>query len=146
MKKAWMIVVSFLACAFFVAACGYGGEGTLDGGADGRDGNGGGDQQQNECEQAAEVQMQGYDQACAARGAICCFCKCWNQGRRFYDTDLYASSQTCVCVDLQPNPQPCEGEYLTNAQDCLADQTACREQAVDMVTDAEFGICTITPL
>ncbi len=144
MKNTWMFIVSLLACAFLVAACGYGGGG-LDGGSDGQDGNGG-DQQHNECEQAAEVYWQGFDEACAPRGTICCFCKCWNQGRQSYDGEQYAIDQTCVCEALQPNPQPCEGEALTQAQACLANQTACREEAKDVVTNVDIGICTHTPL
>jgi hypothetical protein len=137
-------IVSFLACGFLLCACGYGGQG-LDGGTDGQDGSGG-DQQQNECAQAVEVQMLGFDQACAGRGTLCCFCKCWNQSRQFYDSELYATNQTCLCEDLQPNPLPCEGSYRDQALACLADQATCRQQAMDMVTNAETGICTLTPL
>lgn len=145
MKKFWMIIVTVLAGGLLVCACGYGG-GVLDGGMDGRDGNGRGDQQQNECAQAAEVQMQGIDQACAPLGAVCCFCKCWNENHKTFDYELYGSNQTCQCEVPQPNPEPCEGENLTNAQACLANETACREQFMDMVTDSQNGICTLTPL
>ena len=144
MKKAWMIIVSFLACAFLVAACGYGGGG-LDGGADGRDGNGGGDLQGNECQQAATVQMQGFDQACVGKGEDCCFCKCWLGGPEWYDAELYHNDQICGCMAL-PNPPPCEDDALTQAQACLANLTVCRDGAEDAVTNIETGICTLTPL
>ena len=145
MKNTWMNIMSLLACAFLVAACGYGGEGALDGGQDGQDGSGG-DQRHNECEQAAEVFMQGFDQACAPRSTTCCFCKCWFDGRKTFDGEAYSNDQTCLCEAPQPNPQPCEGEDLTQALACLADETACRQQAMDLVTDEQFGQCTLTPL
>ena len=141
MKKIWMIIVALLAGGLLVCACGYGGGG-LDGGADGRDGNGGG----NQCEQAAEVFSQGFDQACAPLSTICCFCKCWFDGRKTFDFEAYFNNQTCLCEIPQPDPQPCEGENLTQALNCLANETACRQQAMDLVTDEQQGQCTLTPL
>lgn len=141
MKKSLMIIVALLAGGLLVCACGYGGGG-LDGGADGRDGNGGG----NQCEQAAEVFWQGFDQACAPLSTTCCFCKCWFDDRKTFDGQAYSNDQTCLCEATQPNPQPCEGENLTQALACLADETACRQQAMDLVTDGQIGQCTLTPL
>lgn len=145
MKKFLLIIVAALAGGLLLCACGYGG-GALDGGMDGRDGNGGGDQANNECEQAAEIQMQGFDQACAPLSNACCFCQCWFDNRKTFNVNEYFQNETCVCEVPQPDPQPCEGEALTEAQACLADQTTCRANAVDMVTDAQEGMCTLTPL
>jgi hypothetical protein len=145
MKKFFTIIVAVLAGGLLVCSCGYGGEG-LDGGMDGRDGNGGGDQAGNECAQANGIVMQGVTDACANLGNFCCFCKCWNDGRKTYDFQAYASDQTCLCEVSQTNPPPCEGETLTQALACLADETACRQQAMDMITNAETGACTLTPL
>lgn len=144
MKRSWMIIVAVLACGLLLCACDYGGQGVTDGGGDG--GNGGDNQQQNACEQAAEIFMQGFDQACAPRSNICCFCKCWFDGRKSFDGEAYANSQTCVCETVQTNPQPCEGEDLAQAQACLADVNACRQAAMDLVTNTETGMCTLTPL
>lgn len=145
MKRFLLISVAVLAGSLLVCSCGYGGQG-VDGGMDGHDGNGGGDQAGNECEQANEIFMQGFDQACAPRSTICCFCKCWFEGRKMYDTEAYFNDQTCLCEVSQNNPPPCEGENLTQALACLADETACRQQAIDMVTNSEQGMCTLTPL
>lgn len=145
MKRTLMIIVALLAGGLLVCSCGYGGGG-VDGGTDGQDGNGGGEQQSNECTQAAEIQMQGFDQACAPRSTTCCFCQCWFDGRKTFDAEAYFQNQTCICEVPQITPQPCEGAALTAAQECLADQTACRAEAVEMVTDAQEGMCTLTPL
>ncbi len=148
MNKTGMIIVSLLSCGLLLCACDYGGQGILDGGSDGNGGDdgSGGDQQQNVCEQAMEVQMQGVDEGCAGRSYVCCFCQCWNDGHKTYDSELYGQNQTCVCEEVQTNPQPCEGQTLTNAQACLADQDACRQQLKDMVLDPQMGWCTLTPL
>jgi hypothetical protein len=146
MKKSLMIIVAVLAGGLLVCSCGYGGGG-LDGGTDGgQDGNGGGDQAGNECEQAAEIFWQGWDQACAPRATVCCFCKCWFDGRKAFNADEYFQNEICICEVPQPNPQPCEGDALLQAQQCLADETACREQAIDLVIDEQIGQCTNTPL
>jgi hypothetical protein len=145
MKKSLTIIVALLAGGMLVCSCGYGGGG-LDGGVDGRDGNGGGDQAGNECEQAAEIFYQGFDQACAPRSTICCFCKCWFDGRKAFNTDEYFQNENCICEVRQPNPQPCEGDALLQAQQCLADESACRQQAIDLVIDEQMGQCTNTPL
>jgi len=145
MKKTFAIMVALLAGGLLVCSCGYGGEGT-DGGVDGQDGNGGGDQGSNACTQAAEIQMQGWDQACAPLSSACCFCQCWFDNRKMYDSTQYFQNELCVCNPLQINPTPCEGAALTAAQECLADEAACRAEAADMVTDAEDGLCTLTPL
>ena len=146
MKKSLMIIVAVLGGAMLVCSCGYGGGG-LDGGMDGgQDGNGGGDQAGNECEQANEIRMQGIDEVCAPRSTMCCFCQCWFDSRKTFDVNEYFQNQNCVCEAQQPNPQPCEGSVLTDAQACLADQATCRAEAQDMVTNAEEGMCTMTPL
>jgi len=144
MKKIFTIVVAVLAGGLLVCSCGYGGQG-LDGGMDGQDGSGG-DQAGNECEQAAEIFMQGFDQACAPRSTVCCFCKCWFDNRKTFDTDEYFQNQNCLCEVPQPNPQPCEGDALLQAQQCLADESACRQEAIDLVIDEQIGQCTNTPL
>jgi hypothetical protein len=145
MKKSLTIIVALLAGGLLVCSCGYGGGG-LDGGMDGQDGNGGGDQAGNECEQAAEIRMQGIDEVCAPRSSMCCFCQCWFDGRKAFNVNEYFQNQNCVCEVPQPNPEPCEGSLLTDAQACLADQSTCRAEAQNMVTDAEEGMCTMTPL
>jgi hypothetical protein len=145
MKKSLMIIVAVLAGGLLVCSCGYGGGG-LDGGVDGQDGNGGGDQAGNECEQASEIFMQGFDQVCAPRSTTCCFCKCWFDGRKSYNFDEYHQNENCICEVPQPNPQPCEGDALLQAQQCLADESACRQQAMDLVTADPGGMCTNTPI
>jgi predicted small secreted protein len=143
MKKTFAIIVALLAGGLLVCSCGYGGQG-VDGGMDGQDG-GGGDQQSNECAQAAEIRMLAIDPICASYKDTCCFCKCWFDNRKTFNVNEYFQNETCVC-ELQANPPTCEGEVLTDAQQCLADQVTCGQQAVDMVTDAEEGMCTLTPL
>jgi hypothetical protein len=137
MKKILTIIVALLAGGLLVYSCGYGGQG-LDGGTDGGDG--------NECTQAAEIQMQGFDQACSQLSNVCCFCQCWFDSRKMYDSEQYFTNEICVCNPLQINPVPCEGTALTAAQECLANPTTCRAEAVDMVTNAQEGMCTLTPL
>jgi hypothetical protein len=142
MKKSLMIIVAVLAGGLLVCSCGYGGGG-LDGGTDGgQDGNGGG----NECQQAAEIRALAVDPVCASYKDTCCFCKCWFDDRKTFDVNEYFQNENCICEVRQPNPQPCVDAALADAQQCLADQIACQQQAVEMVTDAQEGMCTMTPL
>jgi hypothetical protein len=128
MKKLAIIFSLLAMCGFIFGACG--------------DDNGG-----NACEDAANVQLDAWDEACTGKDAECCFCKCWNDGRQFYDITAYGTDQTCTCVEMtNGNGGECTGDALEAAEACLADKDACKATAAALVTDATTGMCTTTPL
>jgi hypothetical protein len=101
----------------------------------------------NECDQADAIHMQGFEEACLGKDTACCFCKCYNDGHKYFNTDEYFQNQTCLCEgSFDPQPRPCKGEDLQAAQACLADAVTCKQQAKDLVNAVDFGLCATTPL
>jgi len=107
---------------------------------------GGGDS--NPCVEAANVQMDGWDEACSGKSEECCFCQCWNDGHKMYDATAYATDGTCTCEEAEGNGNggECTGTALEMAEACLEDKDACKAAAADLVTNDTTGMCTNTPL
>ena len=104
---------AFLALfGFILGACG-----------DATQGNG-----KNDCEKAAELAQETMDAACATKDDTCCVCKCWKEDK---DYDIMAVD--CTCVPFDPPPETCEGAILQEAQNCLADETACKTEIRNLV-------------
>jgi len=87
--------------------------------------------EKNDCEKYAELAEEAMDAACAPMDVSCCICKCWKEGKD-YDTQAV----DCTCVDFTPPAEICEGTLLEEAQDCLADETACKSDITNMITMA----------
>jgi hypothetical protein len=83
------------------------------------------------------------DSACTGYENICCLCWCWSQSRQYFDVNEYINFGTCSCVLWDYGP--CEGDRLTWAQACVADETTCRASIQNDVHGAQ-GDCTLTPL
>jgi hypothetical protein len=128
MKKLAIIFSLLAVCGFIFGACG--------------DDDGG-----NACKDAANLQIDAWDEACSGKEAECCFCQCWADGHQFYDVMAYATDQTCTCVPMEDgNGGECTGDALEAAEACLADKEACKTAAAALVDDATTGMCTTTPL
>jgi hypothetical protein len=127
MKSTVGFLAAATACSFIV--CGCGGEGKSD------------------CQQAVDVQNEGRDAACEDKDEECCFCKCWRDGRQWYDPSRYETDGTCVCTAWNGagSTGPCTGALLEQAKSCLAEPDACMAAAADLVTNPT-GYCTVTPL
>jgi len=84
------------------------------------------------CEDAANVMMQGMDEACAQQ-TDCCYCTCWNDGHKVPDMN----AQDCQCVagdDGGGQTAECTGDAKAAAEACLADEAACKAQGAAVVT------------
>ncbi|HUU00225.1 MAG TPA: hypothetical protein VM425_02150 [Myxococcota bacterium] len=79
------------------------------------------------CDQALQVIYSGIDAGCAGLPG-CCFCQCWNSGRQ-----VPAQTDQCSCEPLPQDSEPCEGEKLDQANQCLAARDSCRQEAMNMV-------------
>jgi hypothetical protein len=100
----------------------------------------------NRCERAEDVLEEAYTQACQDKAAACCFCRCWNDGRKEYDQAQYRADGACQCLEAKKDRTClCEDRRLTVAEKCLDDQETCQNQATDFVA-GESGLCTLTPL
>ena len=102
MKKLSVILAVVMALGLVVSACG-------------------GDDD-NDCEKAGKVLMAGMDEGCSGKDD-CAFCKCWNDGHKALDAD----GETCNEPEEGGETAKCEGEALTQAQECLADEAACKD-------------------
>ena len=106
MKKAMFIMV-VLAAFGLVLGCGSSG---------------------NKCDDAGKVMESGMDEGCSGKDD-CCFCKCWNDGHKTIDDPV-----ECTCKTPEGgDPVACEGDVLAAAEDCLADETACKDAAKALV-------------
>ena len=111
--KNLMLSFAFLAtCGLILGACG-----------DSTQGNG-----KDDCEKAADLAKEAMDAACATKDDTCCVCKCWKEGM-----DYDPQAPTCTCVDFDPPAETCEGTALQEAQDCLADEDACKTNIRNLV-------------
>ena len=100
----------------------------------------------NRCERAEDVLEEAYTQACQGKGDTCCFCRCFNDGRKEYDQAQFRADGTCKCLPAKEDRNClCEGQRLTVADKCLEGRETCQNQAVEFVT-GESGLCTLTPL
>ncbi len=79
------------------------------------------------CDQALQVMYSGIDAACAGLPE-CCFCHCWNSGRQ-----VPVEADQCACEPLPQTNEPCEGERLDQANQCLDNPVWCRQEAMGMV-------------
>lgn len=86
----------------------------------------------NACQQAFMIASAAFDEACTGLGE-CCFCQCWNSGKLLPD-----AYDPCTCKSGTESG-PCEGDALAEAEQCLADPTACRQALVDMVANQFCG-------
>ena len=110
---------AFLALSgFILGACG-----------DATQGNG-----DDDCEKAAEVAQEAMDTACEHKDDTCCICKCWKEGQDYDPIPV-----DCTCVSFDP-PETCEGNVLQEAQDCLADESACQLEIRNVVE----GLCPVS--
>ncbi len=98
----------------------------------------------SKCEQAADLQVQAINDACAGKSSLCWFCDCQLQGKTI-DAQIVGSSVVYSCKDNPTNPNPtpadCEGSTLANAEQCLQDVVACIAPLQDVTRDA----CGATP-
>ena len=109
-------------------------------GACGDDDDGGGS---DPCADAAQVQTDAVSAYCADKTDYCCYCQCWESSYGLYDSQTYMDDQTCTCSDPpDADTAECDGDNLDDANNCLADEAACGEAAVE---PAEL-VCEASPL
>ncbi len=96
----------------------------------------------NDCDKAADVYVSGMDEYCSANAGDCVFCECYNAGQ------VVAEDGSCEDpTDPGGDPVACEGEALTGAQDCLANEAECKaaaSSAMQMACQAEHMMDTCT--
>ncbi|MBW2701491.1 MAG: hypothetical protein JRF33_11800 [Deltaproteobacteria bacterium] len=87
----------------------------------------------NDCDKAADVLISGMDDYCGANAADCKYCECYNAGQV-----VNADGDCEDPANVDPgDPVPCEGDALTGAQNCLADEAACKA----VLYDATESMC-----
>ena len=82
----------------------------------------------NPCEQASNVMASGFAEFCVGARDNCLFCECYLEGQVVNDAGD-------GCEDPEDGGGEefaCEGESLTSAEECLADEAACKQDAADM--------------
>ncbi|MBN2497485.1 MAG: hypothetical protein JXR96_23030 [Deltaproteobacteria bacterium] len=80
----------------------------------------------NPCDQASDLMIDAMDGFCQGEDDDCLFCECWNQ-------DQVVNEAGDGCEEPDPvDPVVCEGDTLAAAEDCLADENACRQQMEDL--------------
>ncbi|MBN2494591.1 MAG: hypothetical protein JXR96_08380 [Deltaproteobacteria bacterium] len=82
----------------------------------------------NDCEKAGDVMTSGMDEFCSGAAADCQYCECYNQGKIVNST-----GDGCDDPPAPGDPVACEGEYLTSAQACLANEAACKASGSDLM-------------
>ncbi len=107
MKKLSVVLVVMAAFGLALGACG----------GDGK----------NACEKAADVMEKGMVEFCQPVVDNCLFCECLVQGQVVND-----AGDGCEAPDDGGGEAAaCEGEALTAAEACLADQDACKQSMAD---------------
>ena len=81
----------------------------------------------NDCDKAADVLISGMDEYCGANADDCVFCECYNAGQ------VVNANGECEDPGDPGDPVACEGEALTGAQECLADEATCKASASSMM-------------
>jgi hypothetical protein len=102
------LMLSFTVMAVFGFVLGACGDSTQGGG-------------KTDCEKYAELAAETMDAACATKSDACCVCKCWKE-----DQDYDPMAVDCTCVPFDAPLETCEGALLQEAQECLADESACK--------------------
>jgi hypothetical protein len=91
-----------------------------------------GDDDKDDCEQAADLRDDVWDSYCSGKSSECWACDCHNQGLVAVPTGG-GTEFTCE----QPDPLPsCDGSTLEEAQTCLADKAACEQGALARATNS----------
>jgi len=96
---------------------------------------GGSDDEGNKCDQWGSKLASWMTAYCNA-ATDCCYCDCMNENKMID----YTVTDSCACMDIpecvddpetpedecNPEPVACEGQVLTAAEACLADEAACQ--------------------
>ncbi|MCL2178579.1 MAG: hypothetical protein FWC28_02230 [Proteobacteria bacterium] len=140
MKKLGMILAMALALAF--AACGDDDKDTNN--TDKPGGNTG--EKENDCAKAGKV-VDVMGEFCKGKSDECWPCDCYNQDKALdVSMDMETFEMAYSCKAPEPVEEPveeakCEGEALAWAEECLADQAACKQTMIDSLVE----MCDVTP-